>query len=118
MKYRRLPLEDTLQRVVEKEGQETANKMMAALFDETRRTRGFQLVVGILRNQEQLALRMLRADREWSQFYLGWIHSIDQVRKLLTSLLPEGEQKVDWADDEEEAFLNVDDEVSGEGEPE
>lgn len=120
MKHRRLPIEQELELVVQDEGEDAAQTRRASYFQQTVNTRGFQLVVAILRNQEQFAMNLLQTQRDDPRYYLGWIHGMNQFKKLLTSLLPEGEQeKVDWADDEEEEFLDIDpsEKASGEGEP-
>jgi hypothetical protein len=118
MKYRRLPLEDELVRL-ESENPEEVDKVKSAYLLETLQTRGFQLVTGILRNQEKFALDMLRTQQGRTEYFLGWLQSINEVRRLITSLLPESAQAaVDWSDQEEEAFLVIDQSEPSSGEVE
>jgi len=119
MRYRRLPLEDELERV-EQEDKEAFFKARSAYLVETLKTRGFQLITGLLRNQEKFALDMLRVRRDDPQYFLGWLHCISEIRRLITSQLPESAQTtLDWSNEEEEAFLIMDEsQPSGEGEEE
>ena len=109
MKYKRLPIEAELLAIT---NDNERSKVRSAAFLEVARMKGFQLVTGILRTLESRSLNALRCglvpDDKIGRV-LGRLENIEEIRRSLTSLLPESEQPhVDWFDSEEEAFVNVD----------
>lgn len=108
MKYTPLPLEENLAQKTSDE----ARQIIETLIVETMNTRGFQLILGILRNLDARAMMALRSGMvkpERVGELLGRIQCIEEIRRSLQALLPVPEQaNVDFYDGEEEAFVNVD----------
>jgi hypothetical protein len=108
MKYRPTPLERELAVMSDAD----RRTLVAGLLLETMQTRGFQVVTGILRKLEAqcfTALRFGAVPAEKVGKVLGRIEAITEIRESLNSLLPEIQRsRVDWCDDEEEAYVNVD----------
>jgi hypothetical protein len=109
MKYRKLPLTAELESIKEKEGDEALWRARTSYFLEVVRTKGFQFVTEILRNLEQQSLQALRSNTSNPERLLGIMHAVEYIRNSLTALLPAKERKhVDWLDDEQEDYLNLD----------
>lgn len=109
MRYRKLPLETELETILRDQGEVACRQARTALFQELQRTKGFQLVVIILRALEQRALNALRLGiaPERVQRALGRLECIEEIRASLGSLLPVAERP-SWSDEEEEAFVSLD----------
>jgi len=112
MKYRKLPLQAELEDVKKKEGEAALSRVRSAYFLETARTKGFQFVTQVMRELEQQAMTALRHSDQKTDRLLGIIHAVEAIRNSLTALLPASERPhVDWLDDEQEDYLNVDDQT-------
>jgi hypothetical protein len=109
MKYRKLPIEAEIAAIPETE----RAARVGAYLVETMSTKGFQLVTGVLQKLEARALLALRTGQvppERMGLVAGRLQCIEEIRRSLQALLPVPQQpNVDWFDDEEEAFVNVDD---------
>lgn len=121
MRYQKLPIDLELERLQEdKDGDRRVEEAREAYFAETTRTRGFQLIVALLRDLERTYLHRLRTGTHTkTERLLGRIEGIEEIRRSLTALLPKPQRAgVDWADAEEEDYVNVDEdspeELSGE----
>lgn len=105
-KYRRLPIEDQLLAIQQKDGEEAMVKAREALFNELRRSEGFQLIIAILRNLEQVALNTLYTSLGSPDRLLGRLQCIEDIRLALASLLPVGQRDIDWYEEESEPLLD------------
>jgi hypothetical protein len=111
MKRRLLPLEIDLINLQKKEGDEKMVRARSDYFMQTLHTRGFQLVISVLRDMEQTALNSLRNGAGNQDRMLGWLQCIESIRKTLTLLLPEGDRpNVEWFDEESEGLLTEENE--------
>lgn len=107
MRYRKLPIEKELEQLSADE----AVKIREGLAVELMSARGFQLVTGLLRDVEALAMLHLRLGNKPERM-LGCIECVAEIRRRLVSMLP-GDQRanVQWHDEEFEEFgLSVADE--------
>lgn len=108
MRYRQLPIETQLLDIEAREGTAAAAQARVFMFLEAARRPGFALVTLALREVERANLAALRTttDVAAAQRLLGGIHTIENIRRHLTALLPtEAAPDVDWADDESEDYL-------------
>lgn len=109
MKYRRLPIETKLEQISDDTERQRVREV---LFHDTANTEGFQMVTLLLRALEQRAMFALRngAPEALVGRILGRLECITEIRESLTRLLPEEiRPAVDWAAEEQEGFVNVDD---------
>lgn len=107
MKYRKLPIEREYERMTEAQRADFDARTRGALMLETMSTKGFQFVTGVLRNVEHATLAGLRAGLYANRpdFAVGRLNVIEEIRRMLRAYLPGPEQeKVDWHDQEDEAF--------------
>lgn len=115
MKYRKLPLYAHLERIAVEQGNEAMETARGQLAVELFKTEGFQFLTQLLRDLETRALRHLRRGSAGADRQLGRLECIEEIRLSLEALLPDStKDRVDWMDEEEEAFVNVDRKPSGE----
>jgi hypothetical protein len=102
LKYRQTPLYTELTLVSDEKLRRDA---LGIYTRELFRTKGFQIVVQILRDLEETALKQLRRGKGGER-QLGVLETVDAVRSSLLACLPEVEQgKVDFYDDEDEGLI-------------
>jgi hypothetical protein len=105
MKYRQLPLHAELEHLLETQGAEAMEQARSAYALELFRSKGFQIVILLLRELEQTALNKVRTGKG-SDRDLGCLNAIEAIRQSLAACLPEPErEKVDFYDDEQESIL-------------
>lgn len=82
---------------------------VADYFAETVRTKGWQCVVALLRDIENVCLHSLRTGATGHERVLGRLTCVEHIRQALTALLPVGETPPpNWGDEEKEEFLSDD----------
>lgn len=114
MKYRKLPLYAQLEQVLADGGPAEMEKARAQAALELFQTQGFQFVTQLLRDLENRAINHLRRGIPDHARQLGRIECIEEIRSSLVALLPDDQQaKVEWMDEEEEAFVSLDKATSG-----
>jgi hypothetical protein len=112
MKYEKLPLYVELALIDQTQGNEEMVKARNAYFLELIRCKGWQLVVGLLRDYETQAIQCLRTAKGDTDRILGIIHAIEYIRQSLTGLMPvESRHEADFHDGEQEDYLNVEDQI-------
>lgn len=109
MKYKPLPFVTEL-RAIHDRSQKEAEDLRGAALVETMSTKGFQLVTGALREHERSVLNLLRSGGGPRPDHLmGQLHVINEIRRTLVAMLPPASRtQVDWYDEQEEAYVNVD----------
>lgn len=106
MKYKKLPFQAELEAILQNDGADKLEEVRAAAFSETARTKGFQLVTALLRDLESAVIGALRTgSHPRVERLMGRLELIEEIRRVLTVLLPVPERaQVDWFDEEEDSL--------------